>query len=89
MEDEILEIEFELGNGTKHEMKVKEVDSSEWEEIEKGAKAIIVLVDNQKQLIVINTADYDGVSFKLLDNPNGMSYHYEEDYISRLFVEVK
>lgn len=86
MEDEILEVEIELGNGSIQKLSIKEVDSGDWEEIEKGKKGLLTLVNGQQMLIEINSADYDGVSFKTIGGKQ--SYFYEENVISSLFVEV-
>lgn len=87
MSDEILEVEIETNDGSKYTMNIKEVDVSEWDEITKGTKALICLVNNEQLLVTINSADYDGVSFKYIENEK-RSYHYDEEVITSLFIEV-
>lgn len=87
MSDEILEVEIETNGGSKYIMNIKEVDVSEWDEIPKGTKALICLVNNEHLLVTINSADYDGVSFKYIENEM-RSYHYDEEVIASIFIEV-
>ena len=86
MDEEILEVEVELGEGQKVSMKIKESD--DWSEIEKGTRAIMSLVNGQQMLVTINDACEDsGVSFKIEGAKH--SYHYEGAVVSNIFVEVK
>jgi 5,10-methenyltetrahydromethanopterin hydrogenase len=84
---EILEVELELGDGSKQILFIKEVESDEWSDIPKGTKGLICLVNNQQMIIEIQLADYDGVSFKIIDGGKH-TYRYEESVISNLFIEV-
>jgi hypothetical protein len=86
MENEILELEFTLGNGSNETLKVKDIDPNDWCDIEKGSKALLCLVNNQQMLIDINSADDDGVSFSI---GSKQKYYYESNVISKLLVEVK
>lgn len=86
MENEIFEVELELENGNTYNLSMQEVDTSDWEEIEKGKKEMITLVNGQQSLIEINSADWDGISFKLIGGDQ--SYFYDEDMIDSLLVEV-
>jgi hypothetical protein len=84
-ENEILEVEMELGGGDKVQMKIQE--SEDWSEIEAGAKALLVLVNGQQMLVEINTADEDtGVLFKTIGNDR--AYHYDADVVDSIFAEV-
>jgi len=85
MSDEILEVEIELGDGSKQKLSIKEIDVSEWEEIEKGKRGILTLVNGQQMLIEINEANYEGISFKTI---GGSQLYFHEDIVIRsLFVE--
>ena len=85
MENEILEVEFELGNGDKKSMSIQECEF--WGDIKQGTTALIVLVNNEQMLVEINSACEDeGVSFKILGDKR--SYHYESVVVSIIFVEV-
>lgn len=85
-EDEILEIEVELKDGTVHNLKVKEVDSYDWDQIPKEKMALLQLVNNKTMLVVIQSADIDGVSFKLIGDTQTL--YYDEEIIASLFVEI-
>jgi hypothetical protein len=87
MENEILEVEMELGNGSIQKMFIQEVDSSDWDEIVKGTKGLLSLVNGQQMLIEINSADYEGVSFKIIGE--SQSFFYDEEVINSLFIEVE
>lgn len=86
MESEVLEIEIELGNGSKEKMSVQEVDS-DWSYIESGTRAILVLVNDQQMLVSIDSADDNGVSFNIIGDKR--TYYCEEDYINKIFIEVQ
>ena len=86
MEDEILELEITLLNGSKETLKVKDIDQNDWCDIEKGSKALLCLVNNHQMLIDVYSADDDGVSFTL---ESKQKYYYESNVISKLLVEVK
>jgi hypothetical protein len=84
-ENEILEVEMELGGGNKVQMKIQE--SNDWSEIEAGTRALLVLVNGQQMLVEINTADEDtGVLFKTIGNDR--AYHYDGDVVASIFAEV-
>ena len=84
-ENEILEVEMELGGGVKVQMKIQE--SEDWSEIEAGTKALLVLVNGVQMLVEINKADEDeGVSFKIIGDTR--SYHYNAGLVSSIFAEV-
>lgn len=85
--NEVLEIEFELGDGSKHKMSVKEIDIYDWETIEKGTKGLICLVNGQQMLVEIKNADEEGVSFNIIGSKH--SYFYDENVIDCLLVETK
>ena len=87
MSEEILQVEIETNDGSKHTMNIKEVDSSEWDVIPIGTKGLICLVNNEQLLVEINSADYDGISFKYISDEK-RSYYYEEEVISNLYIEV-
>lgn len=87
MGEEVLEVELELGDGSKEQLKIQEVDEMDWHEIEKGKKAFMILVDGQQILVIIVSANYEGVSFSLIGNEKKV-YHHEERVIDTLFVEV-
>ena len=87
MENEILEVEMELGNGSIQKMFIQEVDSSDWDEIVKGTKGLLSLVNGLQMLIEINSADYEGVSFKIIGE--SQSFFYDEEVINSLFIEVE
>lgn len=84
-ENEILEVEIELGGGDKVQMKIQE--SEDWSEIEAGTKALLLFVNGQYQLVEINEADEDeGVSFKVIGDTR--SYHYDGNVVVSIFAEV-
>lgn len=84
-ENEILEVEMELGGGDKVQIKIQK--SEDWSEIEAGTKALLVLVNGQQMLVEINEADEDeGVSFKIIGSER--SYHYECNVVVSIFAEV-
>lgn len=86
MENEILEVEIELGNGEKQSMKIQEAEY--WDEIEKGTKGLLCLVNNQQMLVEINSACEDeGVSFKIIGEER--SYHYDGNVVGKIYVEVE
>lgn len=87
MNEQILTVEIETNDGSKHKMNIKQVDVSEWDEIQKGTKGLICLVNNEQLLVIINSADYDGISFKYIGDEK-RSYHYDEEVISSLHIEV-
>lgn len=85
-ENEILEVEMELGGGNKIAMKIQE--SEDWSEIKKGTRAIMSLVNNQQMLVEINQACEDeGVSFEIIEG-KGTCYHYEANVVASIFTEV-
>ena len=84
-ENEILEVEMVLGGGTKVQMKIQECE--DWNEIEPGTKALILLFNGEQMLVEINDADEDeGVSFKTIGDKR--SYHYDGNVVASIFVEV-
>lgn len=86
MENEILEVEIELGGGEKLSMNIQE--SYEWSTIEKDTRALLSLINGQQMLVYISEACEDsGVSFKI--KSDDMSYHYEASVVSQIYVEVK
>lgn len=87
MENEVLEVSFELEDGIKQTMNIQEVEKEDWEEVESGIKGLMFLVDGQQLLIEISSADSEGVSFKIKDSKT--TYFHEENVVSKLFVEVK
>ena len=56
-DNEILEVEMELGNGEIVSMKIQECD--DWDEIKPNTKALLVLVNGQQNLVEIKQADED------------------------------
>lgn len=85
-ENEILEVEMELGGGDKVQIKIQESDY--WSGIEEGTKALLVLANGQQMLVEINEADEDdGVSFKIIGD--NRSYHYDGNVVASIFTEVK
>jgi len=86
MENEILEVEIELGDGSVQKLSITEVESDDWEEIEKGKRGLLTLINGQQMLIEINSADYEGISFKTIGGTQ--SYFYNEEVIDSLFIEV-
>lgn len=86
MENEILEVEIELGNGEKQSMKIQEAEY--WDEIKEGTKGLICLVNNQQMLVEINSACEDeGVLFKIIGDKR--SYHYDGNVVGKIYVEVE
>lgn len=83
-ENEILEVEMELGGGEKISMKIQE--SEDWSEIEKGTRGLLCLVNNQQMLVTINSADEEGVSFKVIGGER--SYFYDAEVVATIFTEV-
>ena len=84
-ENEILEVELELGGGDKIAMKIQE--SEDWSEIEKGTRGLICLINNQQMLVEINEACEDeGVSFKIIGQEG--SYRYDANVVAAIFTEV-
>ncbi len=86
MENEILEVEFELGNGEKQSMKIQECE--DWSEIDKGTKALMTLINNQTMLVEIDSAcENEGVSFSIVGEKR--LYHHEANVVSSIYTEVK
>ena len=86
MENEILEIEVELGNGEKYSMDIQECD--DWNSIDEGTKALIFLVNNQRMLVeIISACEDEGVSFRIVGEKRG--YHYDGDVVGSIYIEVK
>jgi hypothetical protein len=84
-ENEILEVEMELGGGDKVQMKIQE--SEDWSEIRKGTKALLQLINGQQNLVEIHTAcEDDGVSFKVIGTNS--NYHYDANVVATIFTEV-
>jgi hypothetical protein len=85
-QNEILEVEMELEGGDKVQMRIQE--SEDWSEIQRGTKALIVLVNGQKMLVNVNEACEDkGVSFNILGDKR--RYHYDVEVVNSIFTEVK
>ena len=85
-ENEVLEVEIELGDGSKQSLYIQEVDEFDYEEIPKGSKALMTLVDNQVFLCEIQSADDEGVSFKIEGGRHTL--HHESDHIKSLHIQV-
>lgn len=86
MNEDILEVEVELGNGNKVALKIQKED--DWDNIPKGTRGMIVLVNGLAMLVNINSADEDeGVSFNIIGS--GQSYHYDAGVVNEIYVEVK
>ena len=86
MENEILEVEIELGNGEKQSMNIQEAEY--WDEIKEGTKGLMCLVNHQQMLVEINSACEDeGVSFKIIGDKR--SYHYDGNVVDKIYVEVE
>lgn len=83
-ENEILEVEMELVGGEKISMKIQE--SEDWSEIEKGTRGLLCLVNNKQMLVTINSADEEGVSFKVIGGER--SYFYDAEVVATIFTEV-
>lgn len=85
-QNEILEVEMELEGSSKVQMKIQESD--DWNEIESGTKALIVLVDGQQLFVEINEAcEDDGVSFNIPGEKR--KWHYDGGVVNSIFTEVK
>ena len=87
MENEILEVEMELGDGSIQKMFIQEIDNSDWDEIETGTKGLISLINGQQMLIEIDSADDEGISFKIIGDTQ--TYFYEEEVINSLYIDAK
>jgi len=86
MNEDILEVEVELGNGDKVAIKIQKED--DWYNIPKGTRGLIMLVNGQAMLVNINSADEDeGVSFNIIGS--GQSYYYDAGVVNEIYVEVK
>jgi len=86
MNEDILEVEVELGNGNKVAIKIQKED--DWYNIPKGTRGLIMLVNGQAMLVNINSADEDeGVSFNIIGS--GQSYYYDAGVVNEIYVEVK
>jgi len=84
-ENEILEVEMELGNGEIVSMKIQECD--DWDEIKPNTKALLVLVNGQQNLVEIKQADEDeGVSFSIIGEKQ--IYHHDSMVVQTIYVEV-
>jgi len=83
-ENEILEVEMELGNGEKIAMKIQE--SEDWSEIEKGTRGLLCLVNDDQMFVTISLADDEGVSFKVIGG--GRTYFYDAEVVAKIFTEV-
>ena len=86
MNEDILEVEVELGNGNKVAIKIQKED--DWYNIPKGTRGLIMLVNGQAMLVNINSADEDeGVSFNIIGS--GQSYYYDAGVVNEIYVEVE
>jgi len=86
MNEDILEVEVELGNGDKVAIKIQKED--DWYNIPKGTRGLIVLVNGVSMLVNINSADEDeGVSFNIIGS--GQSYYYDAGVVNEIYVEVE
>lgn len=86
MDGEILEVEIELNDGSKHNMQIQEIDSSEWDQIPQGTKGLICLVNNDQLLVEIESSSDDGISFKTIGGSQLL--HYDEEVIRALYIEI-
>ncbi len=86
MQNAIIEVEIELLNGEKQTMEIQE--ATNWNEIKPGTKALICLDNHGMLLAIINSADEEGVSFKIIGDEKDSTYHYERNVVSKILVEV-
>ena len=84
--EEILDVEFTLGNGQKIEMSIQE--SEDWSEIKKDTRAIMNLINGESLFVSIQSACEDeGVAFKIIGSDN-TSYHHDANVVSVILTEV-
>ena len=84
--NEILEVEIEFGESQKIQMNIQLAE--DWYEIEKGTRALMMLINGEQFAVEINSAcEDDGVSFKTIGGDR--SYHYDANVVEALYVEVK
>jgi hypothetical protein len=87
MED-ILDVEFTLGNGQKIEMSIQQ--SEDWSEIKKDIRAIMNLINGESLFVSIQSACEDeGVAFKIIGSTNDTTYHYDANVVDVILTEVK
>lgn len=84
-DDDILEVEVELGGGDTKKLKIREC--FDWDEIKDGTRGIITLINGQQMLVTIHEAGYEGVVFSI--NNVDRKYHYEEEQVRKIYVEVE
>ena len=87
MENEILDVEITLQDGKTQKMSIKEVYSFDWSKIPKGKRGIIELINGNLMVVTINSADLDGICFTI--DGGRHTYHYEENVIAVLYIEVE
>lgn len=87
MEDEIYTVNVTQG-GDVLKMEMKQVDEMDWDEIPKGKNAIITLVNGEQMVVVINSADDDGISFRPYGSKQLTSLYYDSNVIHSMLVEV-
>lgn len=86
MENEIYEVEMTLGNDEKVKMNVEV--SQDWDEIKKGTRALLMLINGQQMLVSINHASqFDDVSFNIIGSEQ--SYGYDAEMVSEILIEVE
>jgi len=85
-ENEILEVELEMNNGNKIQMKIQLQE--DWSEIEKDTKSIIFLINGEQLLVDIIDADEDnGVTFKFIGSDRMLNYNAHS--VAKIYTEVK
>jgi hypothetical protein len=85
MENENFKVEFELGSGEIVKMTVEKAEY--WDEIPKGKRALICLVDGQQLYATIDSACEDEcVTFNTCQGSRSM--HYDAVVVSEILTEV-
>jgi hypothetical protein len=85
-ENEILEVELEMNNGNKIQMKIQLQE--DWSEIEKDTRSIIFLINGEQLLVDIIEADEDnGVTFKFIGSDRMLNYNAPS--VAKIYTEVK
>jgi hypothetical protein len=85
-ENEILEVELEMNNGNKIQMKIQLQE--DWSEIEKDTRGIIFLINGEQLLVDIIEADEDnGVTFKFIGSDRMLNYNAPS--VAKIYTEVK
>jgi len=80
------EVELHLDCGDVVKMKIKE--SEDWSEIEKGTRALLCLINDNKYVVEIIEACHDeGVFFKIMGEER--KFHFDSNVVASIYPEVK